>query len=186
MPRLAKPRIPPRPREEWEEETADLLAKSDARGMLFNIQKTLAHHPKLAKRWLVFANHVLFKSTLAARDREIVILRIGWLCKCDYEWAQHVVIARREAGMSAQEIARIKEGADAPGWAPNEAALLRATDELHRDAMIADATWAALSRTYSTQQLMDVVFAVGNYNLVSMVLNTLGVQLDEGLKGFEQ
>lgn len=185
MPRLSSPRIRPRPEAEWEQETRELLAKSDAAGMLFNIQRTLAHHPKLVKRWLVFANHILFKSTLPARDREIVILRIGWLCQCDYEWSQHVEIARKETDLTDEEFARIKVGPDAPGWSPHEAALLRATDELHRDAIIQDATWAELKRTYSDDQLMDLVFAIGNYNLVSMVLNTLGVELDPFLKGFE-
>ena len=64
------------------------------------------------------------------------------------------------------------------------ATLLRAVDELHADACISDATWAALSQRYKTEQLMDVVFAVGQYNLVSMALNTFGVQLDKGVKGF--
>lgn len=41
-----------------------------------------------------------------------------------------------------------------------------------------------LSQCYTIEQLMDVVFAVGQYNLVSMALNTFGVQLDEGVKGF--
>jgi 4-carboxymuconolactone decarboxylase len=78
----------------------------------------------------------------------------------------------------------VSSGPDAPGWAPFDATLLRATDELHKDAFISDATWAALSQRYNTQQLMDVVFTVGQYNLVSMALNTFGVQLDKGVKGF--
>ena len=98
-------------------------------------------------------------------------------------WGQHVIFGK-EAGLSDEEIARIKEGPDAKGWAPFDAALLRAADELHADAFISDATWAALSERYSTHQLMDVVFAVGQYNLVSMALNTFGVQLDKGVKGF--
>ena len=90
----------------------------------------------------------------------------------------------RQVGLTDEEIARIKEGPDAPGWAPFDAALLRAADELHAEAFISDATWAALSERYNTQQLMDVVFAVGQYNMVSMALNTFGVQLDKGVKGF--
>ncbi len=75
-------------------------------------------------------------------------------------------------------------GADAPGWSELDRALLRATDELHRDAFISDTTWQALSAHLDTQQLMDLVFTVGQYNLVSMALNTLGVQLDDGVPGF--
>ena len=70
------------------------------------------------------------------------------------------------------------------GWSPFDANLLRAADELHRDAFISDQTWTALSERYNSKQLMDVVFAVGQYQLVSMSLNTFGVQLDKGVKGF--
>jgi hypothetical protein len=67
---------------------------------------------------------------------------------------------------------------------PFDAHLLRAVDELHKDAFVSDQTWTALSERYNTKQLMDVVFAVGQYQLVSMALNTFGVQLDKGVKGF--
>ena len=97
------------------------------------------------KRWLVFGNHVLGKSTLPARERELVILRIGWLCRSGYEWGQHVAIGKA-AGLSDEEIARIPKGADAAGWSAADRALLRATDELHGDAFISDATWAELAR----------------------------------------
>ena len=104
-----------------------------------------------------------------------MILRIGWLCRCGYEWGQHVPIAR-SAGLADEEIARIPRGPDAAGWSEVERLLLRATDELHADAFIGDATWAALSAHYDVQQLLDLVFTVGQYNLVSMALNSLGVQ----------
>ena len=122
-------------------------------------------------------------STLVPRERELLILRIGWLCQAEYEWGQHVVFGR-EAGLTDEEIARIKEGPDADGWDPFDATLLRAADELHADAFISDDTWAALSERYTTQQLMDVVFTVGQYNMVSMALNSFGVQLDNGVAGF--
>ena len=118
-----------------------------------------------------------------ARERELLILRIGWLCQAEYEWGQHVLFGR-QAGLSDEEIARIKKGPDDPAWDPFDASLLRAADELHAEALISDATWAALGERYNPQQLMDVVFTVGQYNLVSMALNTFGVQLDKGVKGF--
>jgi 4-carboxymuconolactone decarboxylase len=143
----------------------------------------MANHPDLLRRWLVFANHVLGKSTLPVRDREILILRIGHRCRSAYEWGQHVQIARR-AGMSDADIAAIRDGGE--GFAAHEALLLRAADELHADAFISDATWEGLSRHYHTQQLMDIVFTVGQYTLVSMALNSFGVQLDRGLHGFDE
>jgi alkylhydroperoxidase family enzyme len=152
-------------------------------GRVLNIYATLARHPKLLKRWSVFGAHVLFRSTLPPRERELLILRTGWLCRSEYEWGQHVIIAKRE-GVTDEEIARVKDGPDAAGWAEPDRALLRAADELLDDAFISDATWQALAERFDTPQLIDIVFTVGQYNLVSMALNTLGVQLDDGVKGF--
>jgi len=185
--RPTEPRIPPLDESEWSEEVREMLNLTTggdaARGRVLNIFRTLAHHPKLMKRWLVFGTHVLIQSTLAVRERELVILRIGWLCRAEYEWGQHRLIALG-AGISEDEIARVAEGPDAAGWTPLDAALLRATDELHADSCVSDVTWKQLEAQLSRQQLMDLVFTVGQYNLVSMALNTFGVQLDPGTEGF--
>jgi alkylhydroperoxidase family enzyme len=181
--RLSKPRIEPLAETEWTPEVRETLPRGLGKGRVLNIFTTLAHHPKLLKRWLVFGNHVLFKSTLPPREREIAILRIGWLCQSEYEWGQHAEIGRA-VGLTDDEVRRVVAGPDAQGWTAAEAALLRATDELHEDSMISDATWSALCEHYSVEQRMDLVFAVGQYTLVSMALNTFGVQLDEGIEGF--
>jgi alkylhydroperoxidase family enzyme len=183
--RLSAPRLAPLPEAEWNDEVRELLgpmAKSPS-GAPLHIFGTLARHPKLLKRWLVFGNHVLAKSTLSPRDRELAILRIGWLCRAEYEWGQHAVIARA-SGISEAEIERVTAGPDAPGWSPGDAALLRAVDELRADAFVSDATWRALGARYDEHQLLDLIFTVGQYQLVSMALNTLGVQLDPGVAGF--
>jgi alkylhydroperoxidase family enzyme len=148
-----------------------------------NIFGTIARHPKMMQSWHPFISYVLRESTLPPRDREILILRIGWLCRSEYEFGQHTLMAK-SAGLSPEEISRIPEGPNAPGWDPFEATLLRAADELHSDAFITEATWNALSKRYDEKQLMDLIMTVGQYNMVSMVLNTLGVQLDEGVPGF--
>ncbi|MFX1501531.1 MAG: carboxymuconolactone decarboxylase family protein [Promethearchaeota archaeon] len=152
-------------------------------GRVVNIHKTLVRHPNLLRRWLVFARHVLFKSSLPAREREILILRIGWLCQAEYEFGQHVRIGK-ENGLLEEEIQMIMEGPDSKGWSSFDATLVKAVDELYYDAFISDPTWKALSKNYNTQQIIDLVFTVGQYNLVSMALNTLGVQLEEGTEGF--
>ena len=148
-----------------------------------NISRTLAHHPALSDAWLTFARYVLGDNTLPPRDRELLILRIGYLCGAEYEWGQHSRIAR-QVGLSDAEIVRVTRGPDAPEWSGFDRALLLAVDELHADAYISDDTWAALDVRYDTKQLMDVVFTVGEYNLVSMALKTFRVPLDEGVEGF--
>jgi alkylhydroperoxidase family enzyme len=178
--RLREPRIPPLDESQWDNFQRGLIEPTEQNGQILNIFRTLVRHPKLLKRWLVFANHIFEKSTIPPREREMLILRIGWLCRAGYEWGQHVRIGR-DRGLSDDEIRRIAAGPDAPGWNAFDAALLRAVDELHQDAFISDATWQALAERYSEEQLLDVVFTVGQYQLVSMALNTLGVQLEEPL-----
>ena len=182
---LTHPRIPPLSESEWNEEQKELLEGLRRDGHVYNIFATLARHPQLLKRWLVFAGHVLGKSTLPSREREIVILRMGWLCRARYEWGHHVAIGK-QAGLTDDDIKRIREGPDAAGLDPFEAILLRAVDELHSNTFIGDSTWKALTERYNTQQVMDLIFAAGQYKLVSMALNSLGVQLEEGFEGFSE
>src|SRR5262249_13264158 len=113
--RPAKPRVEPLPESEWTDEARATIAPARATsgGKVFNIFSTLAHRPGLLKRWMVFANHVLVKSTLPARERELLILRIGWLCRAEYEFSQHMVIGRA-VGLTDEEIDRIVDGPDAP------------------------------------------------------------------------
>jgi 4-carboxymuconolactone decarboxylase len=173
-----KPRIAPLPIDEWAPEAKDTLGKALlVDGKPLNIFGTLAHHPKLLKRWLVFASHVLSKNTLPARDREILILRIGWHCRSIYEWSQHVAIGK-DCGLTDDDISAIRCGPTDPRWSVFEATLVQAVDDLHHQSRIGDTTWAALAGRYSTEQMLDVVFTVGNYTLVSMALNSCGVEVD--------
>jgi len=149
-------------------------------GSTLNIFATLANHPALLKRWLVFATHVLSKNTLSARDRELLILRVGVRCQAPYEFGQHVVIAQR-CDIAAAEIEQVRVGPNHQAWSPFEAALLRAVDELHEFSRIQDDTWTTLSTQYSVEQMLDVIFTVGQYHLVSFALNSCGVVLDDGI-----
>jgi alkylhydroperoxidase family enzyme len=174
---MTEPRLAPKPSEQWDDETRALIGDDP-----LNIFATLAHHPKLMKRWMVFGAHVLAKNTLPARDRELLILRTGWNCRSPYEWGQHVAIGRA-SGVTEDEIERLTVGPDASGWDPFDALLLRAADELHADQSLSDETYAALAERYDAQQLLDLVFTVGQYHLVSMVLNTARVERDDGVTG---
>ena len=162
-------------------EDRETVEKNSMNGRIFNIFKVLAHHPKLVKRWTPFAGHVLGKQTLAFRDRELLILRIGWLNQAEYEFAQHELIARK-GGVSEADIENVKKGPTG-NWSEHEAALMQAADDLFAHSVVSDVTWATLAKTYSTEQLMDVVFTIGQYNLVSWALNSFGVPLDDFLPG---
>ena len=177
-----KQRIPMRDLSTMAAEDRATVEKNAMNGRVFNIFKVLAHHPKLVKRWTPFAGHVLGKQTLPFRDRELLILRIGWLNQAEYEFAQHELIARK-GGVSATDVVRLQDGPKAAGWSEKDSALLQVADDLFENSVVSDATWEVLSQHYSTEQLMDAVFTVGQYNLVAWALNSFGVPLDDFLPG---
>jgi alkylhydroperoxidase family enzyme len=189
--RLSKPRITPVEDADLDEAQQALLAPIRASGRpILNIFRTLVTAPAALKGFLGWGEYVLSqKNSLPAREREIVVLRIGWLCRAGYEWTQHVPIGQR-AGLTDEEVTRIKAGADAGGWSSADAAILLATDQLHHDQFISEAVWTRLEAHLTPRQIMDLVFTAGQYTQVCMMLNSFGVQLDAGqtldpdLKGY--
>lgn len=169
------PRIPPLPLEKRPAEVADLPD--------LNIFGTLARHPKLAQRWSRFGGYLLARGRLSPRDRELAILRTGFRCGSEYEFGQHTQIGL-DSGVTQEEIERIVLDPAGAGWEDDDAVLLRAVDELHDDSCIGDATWAALAERYDEQQLIELCMVVGQYHLVAMTLNSLGVEREHGIPGF--
>jgi alkylhydroperoxidase family enzyme len=178
--RPSTPRIPPLADGDRDDQARELLglAGGPAAGAT-HIFSTLVRHPGLFRKWLPFGGKLL-AGKLPARDRELLILRTGWNCRSDYEWAQHVRIAKR-SGVSGDEIERVRSRTDVDdaGWSPFDATLMRAADELHADACLSDATWAALVERYDERQLIEVPMVVGHYHMVAFALNSLGVQVED-------
>ena len=179
--RLFKPRMNPIEQPDWSPEQTELMQPFILHGSNFRIFRTLVRHPASFAPFMAWTRHILGRNnTLSKRDREIAILRIGFLCKSGYEWAQHVEIGK-QCGITGAEIEAIKAGGDAPNWTPAESALLDASDDLHNDKFIATPTWDRLRAHYSEAQVIDLIYTVGVYTTVSMALNSLGIQLDEHL-----
>lgn len=156
--------------------------RNQVNGSVLNIFRVLMNHPPLVRSWGRFGGYILSsRQTLPARDRELLILRIGWLNQAQYEWEQHVRIGKT-AGLTDDEIDRISKGPKA-GWDRHEAALVQAADDLYENSVVSDETWKTLSERYSTQQMMDTVFTLGQYTLVSWALNSFCVPLDDFLPG---
>lgn len=138
---------------------------------------TLARHRRLFRRWLWFAGALMPGGTLPRAEAELLILRVAHNADCDYERIQHERLARR-AGLSAEEVARVRVGAEAPGWSPRQALLLRAADELHAQRRIGDELWTALAREYDERGLIELCLLVGHYEMLAMTLRSLEVQPD--------
>lgn len=165
-------RIEPVPYAEWDLDALSVMAPGRELPPS-NVLGLLAKHPPLAKAFLTFNRHLLSRtSTLTPRVRELLILRVAWRRRCEYEWAQHVLIAPR-AGVTQEEIEEIRH--DVP------TTLTRAVDELDDDSQLSDETYAALAADFDDRQLMDLVFTVGAYGMLAVALNTFGVKLDPGV-----
>ena len=134
------------------------------------------------RKYWEYTGHFVRNATIPARHRELLILRTAWLSRGDYIWGRHDVIGK-EAGLTAEEIARVTAGPDAPGWDDFERALLAAADELHTSRFISDATWSVLAEGYTDDELRQVVLVVGNYTQLAMFQNALGAQLPAGFPG---
>jgi 4-carboxymuconolactone decarboxylase len=178
--RLKIARIAPVPEKDWSDEQKELTAPFAARGRIINIFRTFLHSPRGMKAFLTWGNYILGKhNSLPPRERELVILRTGFLCKSGYEWTQHVPIGKA-AGLTDIEIVAIKTGPEAQNWSEADKALMLASDELFHDRFVSTPTWNRLKAHFSDAQCMDMVLSVGQYTQVSLFLNTMGVQLDEG------
>jgi len=186
-------RIPPLPPGEWPEEMKDALAalhppaprhpfpsRDTDRPKGLNALGLFAHHPALTRAFNTFNGHILFATTLSPRQRELLVLRVAARRDSAYEWAQHLVLGA-DAGLTDDEIAAIAADPDAHDFAPLDRALLAAVDELLDEATLHELTWSVLAAELDEQQLMDVVFTVGAYDLVAMAFRTFGVELDDDL-----
>jgi alkylhydroperoxidase family enzyme len=174
-PRLTTPRLAPLAKANATPEQQQMLANDS------NIYATLAHHIDLFNRWTPLTQFLLDGSSLPPREREIIMLRMGWLCQAEYEWSQHARIAQGAPGLTAQDIQRIAVGPTAPGWNEEQRALLLAADELRREAFVTDRTWTALSKHYDTRQLIEIVYTVGSYTMTGLAINSFGIQIEPGL-----
>lgn len=175
------PRISPLPAEDPTAQKSTVGSDRNS-GRPLNIFLTLAKNPPLFDVFTRFGSHLLFKGEVPGREREIVILRVGWRSQSEYEFGQHTVIGK-QAGLTDDEVTRLAR-AGTEGWSEADAALVRLADELCIDNLVSDDTWHALSATWSEPQLLELLMLAGYYRLVSGVLNSAGVSLEPATPGW--
>jgi alkylhydroperoxidase family enzyme len=144
---------------------------------------TVMRYPKLFRAHTALAVVLMSGGMLPARDRELAVLRTGWLCEAPFEWSGHVELGKRVAGISTEEVEWVTVGSAAPGWGEHDRAVLRAVEELLSEAMISDGTWAVLAKSYDECQLMELPILVGQYLGVAFLQNSLRVPLPAGYEG---
>ncbi len=152
-------------------------------GKPLNIFGAIGHHPGLLKRFNVLGGLFLSKGTLPEREREIVILRVGWNCRAVYEFGQHTIIGKR-VGLKEEEIAALIRKPASYAWQADDAALIALADDLCTDDCVSDRTWQQLAGRWDEAQLVELVMLAGFYRMVSGFLNSTGVQLDPDTPGW--
>ncbi len=175
--RLSEPRIAPLPESRWTDEHRARVERWAPEVRIGNAFRTLLHVPELVDAVMPFLVYTARETTIPARHRELLILRTAWVTQNSSLWADHAPTARL-VGLAAEDVRRIAEGPDAPGWSPFEAALLRLADELYRNSSVRDAVWTALDERYDLLELVDAVMTVNETTLLAMLLNSFGVQPD--------
>lgn len=148
------------------------------------IVRTMLRHADLFTCQTDLGIQLLSRGALPPRERELAVLRIGWLCQAPYEFGEHVMVAKK-VGVTSEEIEWIIQGSAAPGWSEHDRAVIRATEELYADAMISDATWAVLARRYCDKQLIELPILIGQYQTVAYYQNALRLRLHEGNDGLK-
>jgi alkylhydroperoxidase family enzyme len=179
---MTAPRIPLLPEGRWTDEVRDIFTifegeEARVRGSQFNIMKTLAHHPSLMARFLRYEHQLLRHPMIPERTREVVILRLAWLYRQDYEWRQHVAIAR-SIGMTEREIEAVEQGADARVWSRLDRHVLRATDQMHAGETVDDETWAGLAAEFDHGQMLELLFTIGTFAMMSWIFNSIRLQIE--------
>lgn len=188
------PRIPARRTEEYLAPAREMMTKisgaasgnpapiadENIPGMLL----TAMCHRELFERVVNVSLQLLKDPTLPLRDRQLVILRVGWLRQVPYIWGEHVSVSRK-LGLSGEDIEQVTVGSTSAHWSSFERALLQATEELIENAMISDPTWETLAQQYNEQQLFELPVLVGQFSTVGYFQNALRIPLsatNEGLK----
>ncbi len=172
------PRLDPLPEDQIRDDAMAVIERMRERHdvspdlPVHEIFATLGKHPELLIAFLDFGMTLMGDTALAPRDRELAVLRTGWLCGAPYEWGEHVIIGKEE-GLTSEEIEQITVGSSAPGWNADDRAVLKAAEELHSDAMISNETWAALAARLDDSQLIELPMLIGQYHKVAFVQNSL-------------
>jgi 4-carboxymuconolactone decarboxylase len=166
--------IEPLPPSQWPLELEDIRRSL---GDPLNIHNMMAHNAALTRAWMPLRNYIVANSSLVPEHRELLILRTALNCDTSYEWEHHVARGR-DAGLSDEEIQRVKEGPTASQWPPASRLLLQAADDCYHDSEISDETYPELSLHFDLRQQLDIIATVGMYMTLAAIIKTYQVPLE--------
>ena len=177
-------RIPNLPRDAWTDEVRDVFAVFEGEagrqnGSKFNVIQMFAQHPKLSHAWLTY-NRILSDGVLPKRLHELAVLRVLHRNRSNYEWPNHVQIAKQAAGFTDEMIEGVKQGPEAAVWTDLDRLVLRATDQLCEAGDLDQPTWDALAADLDHQQILELLFTIGSYSMLSWIFKATRLQPEGG------
>lgn len=205
-------RIPPLPKEQWTDEARTMFTMFEGpdayeNGSKSNVFLTLARHPKLGTSFFKYNGRLLMTSKIDVALREIVILRLAWIYRAPYEWAQHVELSlssgkidpdhieaykrgdvdiEQQGALTPAHIEAVKRGADDPIFTELQAHALRAVDQLKATGHIEDATWSGLAAALPEKELIELIFLMGTYGMLAWVFNAFGMEPEERQRAYAE
>lgn len=143
-----------------------------------NVFRMMANLPASFRPLLDLAGSILFGSDLNPRTREIAVLRVAHVTRSQYEWVQHVAVAKG-TGVTDAEIARIAVDGPVTGLGDEGDLLCRVADEISRDVRLSDAALAEILERYGVQQAAELILCCSYFNMLSRFLESTRVELED-------
>jgi len=141
-----------------------------------NLYRAMGNHPALVAAWTEFAQSIRVDSKTPRALRELMILRSGQVQDSEYEWAQHLRMARK-AGVREPQIEQLADWRTSTEFDPREKAALGLLEAVTA-GRVDDTVWAAGKAQFSDQEMVELVMTSAFYCMVARVLDALQVEMD--------
>jgi alkylhydroperoxidase family enzyme len=166
--------------EEDHPELSELMGqiRGARRGRLINVYRLLLHSPALAEAWFGLNNAVRWKTQLDGRLRELVIIRVGSLCRAPYILRQHIPKLALAEGLQPAEWEALSSWRESSLFNERERAALAYADVLTETTAASDATVSGLKPFFDERQIVELTVLIGAYNMHARVLNALDLDLE--------
>ena len=119
-----------------------------------NLYKALGNHPKLVAAWTEFSKMLRHDTRTPRALRELVILRGAQLMRSEYEWAQHLAMARK-AGVRETQIAELSTWRTSAQFDSREKAAI-ALSEAVTQGRVSDDLYAEARRHFDEHDYVEL------------------------------
>jgi 4-carboxymuconolactone decarboxylase len=147
-----------------------------------NLYKALANHPPAVAAWSEFSRTLRHDARTPRALRELVILRGAQLMRSEYEWAQHLPMARK-AGVSEEQIRDLADWRNSPHFNEREKAAL-ALGEAVTQGHVGEEVFLEAKKHFDDHDYVEVALVAAFYAMVGRMLDAMGVELEEEMKGY--